>query len=193
MKIEREILREPGGKQDQYMAAYGGINLLEFYPDESVVVKPVISSEIVREKLQENLLLLYTGVQRGSTEIHSAQARNVDSKSASYDNMVKITEEAFTSLSMGDYDSMGSYLHSNWKLKKELTNGISNDFIDQAYEKAMRSGASGGKLIGAGGGGFMLFYARPELHETIVKEIGNMKPEQFRFEFQGSRIIHVGD
>ncbi|MCL5667702.1 MAG: kinase [Candidatus Thermoplasmatota archaeon] len=193
VKIEREILREPGGKQDQYMAAYGGINMLEFYPDETVVVKPVISSETVREKLQENLLLLYTGVQRGSAEIHSSQARNVGRKSANYDKMVQITEEAFSSLSMGDYDSIGSYLHSNWRLKKELTEGISSDFIDQAYEKAIQLGATGGKLIGAGGGGFMLFYARPELHETIVREIGNMKPEQFRFEFQGSRIIHVGD
>ncbi len=193
VKIEREILREPGGKQDQYMAAYGGINYLEFYPDESVVVKPVISSEETREKLQENLLLLYTGVQRASVDIHTAQSKNVESKSRNYEKMVRIAEEAYSSLSNGDYESMGPYLHSNWLLKKELSNGISNSFIDDAYDRAMKCGAGGGKLIGAGAGGFLLFYANPDTQEKIVSELNQMKQEPFRFEFQGSRIVHVGD
>jgi len=193
VKIEREILREPGGKQDQYMAAYGGINYLEFYQDESVIVKPVISSEETREKLQENLLLLYTGVQRASVDIHTTQSKNVESKSRNYEKMVRIAEEAYSSLSNGDYESMGSYLHSNWLLKKELSNGISNSFIDDAYDKAMKCGAAGGKLIGAGGGGFLLFYANHDTQEKIVSELNQMKQEPFRFEFQGSRIVHVGD
>lgn len=192
VKIERGILKEPGGKQDQYMAAYGGLNMLEFYPDETVTVKPIIASEEVREKLQENLLLLYTGIQRGSKEIHASQARNLKNMEANYDSMVKITEETFRSLSNGEYNSIGSYLHKNWLLKKELSDGISNAVIDTAYQMAMKSGATGGKLIGAGGGGFLLFYAPSETHKLITKNIG-MRPEFFRFEFQGSRIIHVGD
>ncbi|MEM0156352.1 MAG: kinase [Thermoplasmataceae archaeon] len=193
VRIERNVLREPGGKQDQYMAAYGGLNMLEFYPDESVLVKPVIANEEVREKLQQNLLLLYTGIQRESREIHSSQAKGVKNREPNYDRMVKITEDAYDALSKGEYDSMGSYLHENWLLKRELTNGISNDLVDTAYRKAMDAGATGGKLIGAGGGGFLLFYAKPEYHERITREIGGMRPEPFRFEFQGSRIIHVGD
>jgi D-glycero-alpha-D-manno-heptose-7-phosphate kinase len=192
VKIEREILHEPGGKQDQYMAAYGGIQLMKFYQDETVSIKPLVTSEEIRETLENNLLLLYTGIQRSSADIHRKQSSSVQSKLDEYRKMREIALQLFDDLSRGNADRMGTMLHENWKLKKRLAEGISSDSIDQLYERAMRLGATGGKLIGAGGGGFLLFYAPHEVHDNIVNGLG-LKKQDFRFDYQGSRIIFVGE
>lgn len=192
VKIEREILHEPGGKQDQYMAAYGGIQLMQFYQDETVSVKPLVTTEEIRESLENNLLLLYTGIQRSSTDIHRKQSNGVNVKIDDYRRMRQIALQLFDELSRGKTERMGTMLHENWMLKKQLSDGISNDSIDELYNLALRNGATGGKLIGAGGGGFLLFYAPHETHENIVKALG-LRKQDFKFDYQGSRIIFVGE
>jgi len=191
--IEREILHEPGGKQDQYMAAYGGIQQLEFYADEKVSIKPVIScTETIRD-FERSLLLLYTGIQRSSTEIHKKQGESIAKKSENYQKMVEMTDEAFASLNNGDYESIGRMVHENWMLKRTLSDGVSTGEIDRWYDIAMKNGAFGGKIIGAGGGGFMLFMADPSRHDAIMHNLPELRRQQFSFESEGSRIIYVGD
>ncbi len=193
VKIEREILGEPGGKQDQYMAAYGGIQLMEFYPDERVEVKPVIMSEESRNKLERSLLLFYTGRERSSTDIHRNQARDVEVKVSSYDRMKDLAYQTFQAMSSGNMDDVGRLMHVNWVEKKSLAAGITDTWIDSLYGSAMENGAIGGKMIGAGGGGFMLVYSDESRQEGICKALDPLKREDFRIEYQGSRIVFVGD
>lgn len=193
VKIEREILREPGGKQDQYMAAYGGIQQLEFYADEKVGVRPVISSTETIRDFERSLLLLYTGIQRSSTDIHKVQMQRVEKTSVNYEKMVQMADEAFACLNNGNYESIGRMIHENWILKKSLSEGVSNGNIDVWYEKALKKGALGGKIIGAGGGGFMLFMADPSKHNDIMQSLPELTRQEFSFESEGSRIIYVGD
>ncbi|MGC8568203.1 MAG: kinase [Candidatus Micrarchaeia archaeon] len=192
-KIEREILKEPGGKQDHYMAAYGGMNLLEFFPDDSTNVKQILLKKEAREEFQENLLLLYTGRQRESSTIHTEQQQKVGEHIKEYEEMKNITYETYEALARGDYASLGSLLDRNWKLKRRLANGITDPKIDEWYDTAMRNGAEGGKLIGAGGGGFMLFYAKKEYHERIKNALPELQEIKFSFEPFGSRIIYIED
>lgn len=174
VKIEREILREPGGKQDQYMAAYGGIQFLKFLPDENVVVRPVIIPEEARERLWRSLFLMYTGIERRSQDIHREQSSKVSENVDSYREMVRITEELYKRLSRGEVDSLGESLHRNWMLKKTLAGSISSGWIDELYERAMSNGARGGKLIGAGGGGgFLLFHAPDVDRRNFVSKFRN--------------------
>ncbi len=193
VKIEREILGEPGGKQDQYMAAYGGIQFMEFHQDERVSVKPVIMSEEIRSSLQSNLLLLYTGRERSSTDIHRVQASSVADKLESYHQMKGMAFEMFDAMSNGSSNEIGRLLHRNWEQKRQLANGITDSNIDRWYETAISKGAVGGKMIGAGGGGFLLLYASPERHQEIADALPELKPEPFGIEYDGSRIIFVGD
>ncbi|EQB66422.1 MAG: kinase [Thermoplasmataceae archaeon] len=193
VKIEREILCEPGGKQDQYMAAYGGIQQLEFYADEKVGVRPVISSTETIRNFERSLLLLYTGIQRSSTDIHKVQMQRVEKTSVNYEKMVQMADEAFACLNNGNYESIGRMIHENWILKKSLSEGVSNGNIDVWYEKALKKGALGGKIIGAGGGGFMLFMADPSKHNEIMQSLPELTRQEFSFESEGSRIIYVGD
>lgn len=193
VKIEREILGEPGGKQDQYMAAYGGIQFMEFHQDERVSVKPVIMSEEIRAKLQSNLLLMYTGRERSSTEIHRVQANGVSSKLESYHLMKGMAFEMFDAMCKGDTDEIGKLLHRNWEQKRQLADGITDRNIDAWYQSAMSNGAIGGKMIGAGGGGFLLLFASPDMHGKIIGGLTGLKQETFNIEYDGSRIIFVGD
>ena len=192
VKIEREILGEPGGKQDQFAAAYGGLNMMVFNRDEGVEVKPLISNEETRMKLDSHLLLLYTGKERSSATIHNIQKATVSQKIRNYDAMRDLASDLYKRLSINDYNSTGEVMHKNWLLKKELASGISWDFIDKCYEKAMQIGSQGGKLIGAGGGGFLMFFAEPELHQRIAEEL-NLRKVDFNIQYQGSSIIYVGD
>lgn len=192
VKIEREILGEPGGKQDQYAAAYGGLNMIVFNRDDSVEVKPLISNEETRMKLDSNLLLLYTGKERSSATIHNSQKATVDQMISNYDTMRDLAHNLYARLSVNDYNAAGPVMHKNWILKKELASGISWDFIDECYDQAIKLGATGGKLIGAGGGGFLMFFAAPELHERIASAL-QLRKVDFNIQYQGSSIIYVGD
>ncbi|MDE1823204.1 MAG: kinase [Candidatus Micrarchaeota archaeon] len=189
--IEREVLKEPGGKQDQYIAAYGGIKLMEFNSDDTVSIKPALLDSKQKLELNRHLLLLYTGNQRVSTSIHVKQEKEVESHLQEYDKMRNLAYQTYDSLSSGRWNDIGRLLDENWSLKKNLASGISTNEIDRWYETAKRAGAVGGKVIGAGGGGFMLFFADPDKHDKIRKALPGLQEEPFRFEMEGSKIVHT--
>ncbi len=193
VKIEREILREAGGKQDQYISAYGGMQLMEFYSNERVDVTPIIMSEDFRKRMSENLLLMYTGKQRPSTQIHNAQKGNVVNRIEHYRKMADLARKIQTVCTSGNPDGIGSILHENWLLKRDLSEGISDPVIDGWYDTAMKNGAMGGKIIGAGGGGFMLFYVPAEKREKVIRALPELIVTDFNIDYQGSRIVMVGD
>ncbi len=188
--IEREVLKEKGGKQDQYMAAYGGINLMEFMKSEEVSVKPIPISTKLRKELESNLIMFYTGKERSSSEIHEKQVLGIEKNIEKYDRMREIAYETADSITKGDWSLLGKLFHENWLLKKQLSGGITNDVIDNYYSKAINAGASGGKLIGAGGSGFLLFNVTPEKRKAVTSAI-NLQEHTFEIETQGSRVIYV--
>lgn len=191
--IERNILKEAGGRQDQYIAAFGGIQFMKFKEDDTVDMIPIIMSEESRKKLQNSLLLLYTGVQRSSIDIHKKQVLKIQNYMVEYDKMVLIANKMFEDLTNQKWSTIGKYLNENWLIKRELSDGITNQIIDKYYERGMKVGAEGGKIIGAGGGGFMLFFAPQEKHPSIINELNELRHVPFKFTEWGSRIIYVGD
>lgn len=191
--IERTILQEPGGKQDQYAAAYGGINLMEFFQDETVNLTPVITKEEHRISLEQSLVLLYTGKSRKSTAIHRDQATSVPDKVAIYKEMADLAFEFRNSLVNGDLGKMGNLLDRNWKLKSKLAPGITNEHIDQIYSKSIKAGAFGGKIVGAGGGGFLLFIAPETSRASVIASCRPMREEKVSIDYGGSRILYVGE
>ncbi len=192
VKIEREILREEGGKQDQYMAAHGGIKLMRFRSDGSVDMTSAISHDSNLKRIEDSLLLLYTDRERSSTEIHRDQILNSTEKMGTYDEMKKLAEVTFKAICEGDVNALGEFMNRNWQMKKSLSSKISDRWIDEKYERAIKLGAKGGKLVGAGGGGFLLLVAEPEKHGSIAKELGLRKID-FKFSQSGSKVIFVGD
>jgi D-glycero-alpha-D-manno-heptose-7-phosphate kinase len=157
-----------GGKQDQYAATFGGVNYMEFYANDKVIVNPLrIKSKFLNE-LEHNLVLFYTQTSRLSSEIIQQQADNVNAKkSSSIDAMHQLKEQSILmkeAILRGEVDNIGKILHDGWMHKKQMADGISNASIDAIYEAALQSGATGGKISGAGGGGFMIFYA-PYIHK----------------------------
>jgi D-glycero-alpha-D-manno-heptose-7-phosphate kinase len=192
-KIEREILNEPGGKQDQYMAAYGGINLLQFNADESIIVKPIVLKKEDRNNLERSLIMFYSGIERPSATIHTDQIKKIDERVEYYKKMRDIAFETYNAISKMDLDRLGKLLEENWLLKKQLSNEISNTFIDDLYKHAKNAGALGGKLMGAGGGGFLLFLAPPERHQAICKVLKDYRKETFKIDPFGARIAYVED
>jgi len=193
-QIEIEICGKPIGKQDQYIAAYGGLQHIRFKPDESVFVDPVICSPETKRELQRRLLFLYTGLTRSADDILAEQTRNIESdegRRQALQTMVKLAQELRDALAANDLGSFGEILHCGWLEKKTLASGISNSRIDEWYERARQCGAIGGKITGAGGGGFLLLYALPERHEEILQALPELRPVPFGFEPQGSKIIYV--
>jgi len=192
-KIEINVLKEPIGKQDQYIASYGGLQHIRFNPDETVYVDPVICSPETREALFHNLLMLFTGWSRPASRILKRQKRATSNKMKLLTKMRDLTGKLSRVLSSGrDIDEFGRLLHENWMLKRELVGGITNPAIDSYYEKACRAGALGGKLLGAGGGGFLLFYVERQNRERVLRALNNLMEVRIGFEPQGSKIIYVG-
>jgi D-glycero-alpha-D-manno-heptose-7-phosphate kinase len=192
--IEIERCGEPIGKQDQYAAAFGGLNFFRFHSDDRVEVNKVICSPSVISGLQSHLQFFYTGVTRSASELLQRQVKEmaVDGcKSKAVSQMVRLAETAYAELCAGNVDSLGEMLHEAWQIKKRLTNGISSAAIDDAYQAAIDAGAKGGKLLGAGGGGFLMLYADPERHDDIRRALASLRETPFRFAAQGSSIIFV--
>ena len=192
--IEINILGEPIGKQDQYIAAYGGFRYIQFNPDETVFTEPIIWSPKNKEELVQNLLLLYTGDVREASSILREQRANTQ-QDDKMDCLKKLRDMALELKEQLNDDAsvniFGEILHQGWLLKKQLASSISNDKIDECYEKALSAGALGGKVLGAGGGGFMLLYC-PKQKQSQVKKVLNYLPDlEFSFELEGSKIIYV--
>lgn len=176
--IEREDLKMAGGKQDQYAATFGGVNYMEFYANDKVIVNPLrIKSKFLHE-LEHNLVLFYTQTSRLSSKIIQEQTDNVNAKkSSSIDAMHQLKEQSVLmkeAILKGEVDHIGKILHDGWMHKKQMADGISNASIDSIYEAALQSGATGGKISGAGGGGFMIFYA-PYIHKyQLIKKLSEL-------------------
>jgi len=190
-EVELERCGEPIGKQDQYAAAFGGLNLIEFQPDDSVKVSPVIMPPSTRQKLEDELLVFYTGGGRSASEILKVQRDAMREEQGAQDALKRMVELAFhlrDELAAGNLDSFGEILRENWALKKSLAAGISNPAIEGWHDAAISAGASGGKLLGAGAGGFLMFHAPLDRHEAIERAVG-LRRVRMRFEPLGSRII----
>ena len=193
-KIEIEILGDPIGKQDHYASAHGGFNFIQFFPDHTVTVEPIIFNKETKDKLQENILVFYTGINRGASEILTVQKENIGSDQKKFEAqkaMVQLAHRLKDDLHNNNLDSFGPIMHENWLLKKQLADSISNSEIDTWYETGLKAGALGGKILGAGGGGFLMFYAPKEKHEQIIRALPQLRPVKFNFENQGSKIIFI--
>jgi len=192
-RIEIEILGEPIGKQDQYAAAYGGLNHIRFNSDETVFVDPVISPRETREELAENLLLLYTGVKRSASDILTRQKKDTKDKLDVLSRMRDISHEMAKVLQHGRrLTRFGELMHEAWLLKRSVTSGITNPDVDRWYEAAREAGALGGKLLGAGGGGFMLLFVERQNRQRVRERLAELRELPFHLEPQGSKIIYVG-
>lgn len=191
--IEARLCNHIGtGKQDQFAAAFGGLHYYEFKKDECVSVEPILLSIEQQENLESHLLLLWTGIQRNSADLLQLQAANFKNNHDTMVAGIKLRDMANNlamDLQEGNIDSVGKYLHENWKLKRRLASGISNAELDRIYHDAVGAGAVGGKILGAGGGGFFLFYAAPRYHSAIAEATG-LRKVPFKIEEEGSKIIY---
>lgn len=191
--IEIDILKEPIGKQDQYAAAYGGLNLITFYPDDTVRVEPVVLSPEKHQELENNLLFFYTGGARPAREILTDQRRSTMSDQNTFRNiqvMTGLAHKLKDSLEAGNLQDMGAILDEGWRLKKELSPKIADDRIDYYYELAGKNGADGGKLLGAGGSGFLMFYCERTRHEKLRHALKDLREFKFQFDNRGTKVIY---
>ena len=192
-EIEIDKLGEPIGKQDQYIAAYGGIQHIKFNADETVTLDPVICPPKTKRDVESHLMLLYTGRTRKSSDILSKQKSNSQTNKEILDKMRDQAEQLFHDLTSLQVNKLGQALKEGWELKKSLAKGISDPEIDKIYGKALKAGAVGGKITGAGGGGFLVLFVPPESHWSVRNALPGMKDLEFKIEPQGSKIIYVGD
>lgn len=195
-RLEIEELGEPIGKQDQYGTAVGGLKVIRFLQDGSVEVEPIVVSRTVQRELNENLLLFYTGLTHSAGEILKEQNKNVATEKDKFNSLVKMTSLVYDmrdSLSHGKLDDFGTILNENWQLKRSLTSSISNNFIDKYYDIAMKNGALGGKLLGAGGGGFLLFYCPKEKQLRLKAALSDLALLPFDLENSGTKVVYVGN
>lgn len=194
-EIEIEKLGEPIGKQDQYIAAYGGVTAFTFERDGAVHVEPVPCRDEVLDELQNNLLIIYSGVERPASVVLSEQGKRVrDLDPDTVERMHRIKElghEVYRLLVDGDVDRYGELLHEHWTNKRKLASKMTDSVIDEHYEAARKAGAIGGKLMGAGGGGFFMFYTRPQDRRRVLETMvaRGLRPLRFRFELDGARIV----
>ena len=192
-EVEIDKLKEPIGKQDQYACAIGGLNFIKFNQDDTVSVEKIILKREKIKQLQDNLLLFYLGTTRSASEILTEQKKNTindHKKVESLHKMVSLSQELKTQLQSGNIDAMGDILHKGWMYKKELAAKISNQRIDHYYNLGIKNGAIGGKLLGAGGGGFLLFYVKEQNHQKVRNALTDLEEIEFKFNFEGTKVIH---
>ena len=193
-EVEIDRLGEPIGKQDQYAAAYGGLNTIRFRPDGSVHVDPIIMSREKRKQLDENLVMFYTGITRSASGILQEQKKNTTDDSAKFrslQTMKGMAVELAEALNEGHIDAVGDFMHQGWLEKRKLAAKISNAEIDGWYEAGRAAGARGGKLLGAGGGGFLMFYCDSDKQEALRESLSDLREVPFGLETQGTRVLYV--
>ena len=192
-KIEIDILDCPIGKQDQYIAAYGGLQNIQFNSDETVFVDPVICQKQTKQRLNDRLMLFYTGITRVSSSILTEQKQNTSVNGDCMKQLLELANQLKEALVKDDLSQFGQILHDGWLNKKKLASNVSNPKIDEYYDLAIKAGAVGGKILGAGGGGFLLLFCEPEYHNKVRKALTELKETPFNLEPQGSKIIYVSD
>jgi D-glycero-alpha-D-manno-heptose-7-phosphate kinase len=194
-QLEIEILKEPIGKQDQYIAAYGGITALTFNKDGTVDVERLALREEVIDDLEANLIIYYSGVERSASAVLKEQQKTItDNKDAAVQRMHRIKELGYETkriLLAGQIDTYGEMLHEHWTNKRKMAASMADGTIDEHYETARKAGAIGGKLMGAGGGGFFMFYVRAAERRRVQEALAarGLRPMRFRFDFDGARIM----
>ena len=193
--LERVLCEEAGGWQDQIAASFGGFNRINFNTDGTYDVLPVIISPERKKNLNDNLMMFFTGFTRFSSDVQKANAGTKETQEAKekrYLEMLSLVDKAEQILTdkSADLDDFGRLLDHTWKLKKQTGSAVSTNSIDALYEKGMQAGALGGKLLGAGGGGFLVFYVQPEYQEAVKEAMKELMYIPFRFEDGGTRVIH---
>ncbi len=191
-EIEIDRLGGAQGKQDDYIAAFGGIEYFEFRPDDTVRVAPIPLSAVDRERLSDHLSLYYTGVTRKAQELLRRQSERTNENRPALERMRALAGEAREAIARGDHSRLGAILDEGWELKRGLSSGVSNDTIDAQYGAAKAAGAWGGKITGAGGGGFLLLVHPPERSHEIARALAPMERLPVRITPEGSRILFVG-
>lgn len=189
--IEIDLCGDKIGKQDQYAAAFGGLNLIEFNEDDSVIVSPITCKPETIKKMEKSIVVFYTGRTRSASSLLSEQSDNMKqaNKRELMSNMVSLAYDMRDLLENDDIDLLGELLDKNWQLKRQMTVGISDAQIDGWYSKGISAGATGGKLLGAGNGGFIMFFAPKEKHIDIVTAMKGLKRVPFSFDNNGSEIV----
>lgn len=190
-EIEIDRCGVPIGKQDQYAAAYGGLNLIRFHPDDSVSVDPVICKPSLLKEMEDSTLVFFTGRTRSASVVLSNQsvAMRMTDRRMLVRRMVQLAFEMKEQLESGTLEHLGNLLNENWRLKAQLVSGITDPQIDAWYASGMAHGALGGKLLGAGNGGFMMFYAPQERHAQIRTALSELEPVKFCYDRNGTQIV----
>jgi D-glycero-alpha-D-manno-heptose-7-phosphate kinase len=193
-RVEIEKLGNPIGKQDQYAAACGGLNFIEFNRDDTVTVSPIIMNKETKEALQDNLVMFYTGITHDANIILAEQKKNIseEDKAGNLLKMCALARDMKKSLEADELSDFGKILNEGWVRKRELASGVTSPKIDELYECAITHGASGGKLLGAGGGGFLLFYCEKYKQKKLEEALG-LRRFPFKFEHDGTSVVHIGD
>ncbi len=188
--LEQDVLKETVGSQDQVLAAYGGFNHITFAPNGEISVRPVTLSRERMQELNAHLMLFYTGIKRTASTIADTYVNDIDDKRRQLRLMRELVDEGVSILGGGqDLGGFGELLHEAWQAKRSLSAKVSNSYVDDIYDQARAAGAIGGKLIGAGGGGFIVFFAPPERHAAIRERLAKLIHVPVKFEFGGSQII----
>ncbi|NER01512.1 MAG: kinase [Okeania sp. SIO3C4] len=190
IKIEQEILKETVGSQDQVLAAYGGLNHVTFLANDEFSVRPITLTQERVQELNSHLMLFYSGIKRTASDIAQSYVNDLDAKKRQLRILKDLVEESLDILNSGqDLNAFGELLHEAWQAKRSLSERVSNPEIDELYELARNSGAIGGKITGAGGGGFLLLFVPPEKHPEIREKLNKLIYVPFKFEFAGSQVI----
>jgi len=192
INLERNILKENVGSQDQITASIGGFNRIDFDSGSKneFIETPIMIGNNRKQDLQNHLMLFFTGISRYASDVAKKQIENIPNKTQQLKIMYQMVEEAISILNAeGPLSKFGDLLHESWMLKRELSEGITNRYVDEIYEVARKEGALGGKLLGAGGGGFILIFAPPEKHSAIENKLKDLLRVPFEFENQGSQIV----
>lgn len=190
--LERELCKESGGWQDQIAASFGGLNRIDFYQDGSYSVKPIIIHPHRKKLLNENLMLFFTGFTRFSSDVQKENSQEFKKKEEQLQDIYSLVNDAEKVLenASSDLDDFGRLLDKTWNLKRQTGKAISTNSIDALYEKGMNAGAIGGKLLGAGGGGFLLFYVPAEHRQDVLDAMKELLYVPFNFEDNGTQVIH---
>ncbi|MBI5234050.1 MAG: GHMP kinase [Deltaproteobacteria bacterium] len=191
IEIEREILKEAVGCQDQVFAAIGGMNVVEFITPRNIVAHSIPLSAQRREELESSFMLFYTGMKRRAASVEAKKINNIDAISGTLKKMLEQVDEGYRILTgTGPLSDFGMLLDNAWRHKRSLEESVSNDAIDKIYDTAVRAGALGGKVVGAGGGGFILFFVPPEKQDNVRKALGDFHQIGFAMNAPGSSIIY---
>jgi D-glycero-alpha-D-manno-heptose-7-phosphate kinase len=191
IRIEQEVLKESVGCQDQLWAAHGGFNRIDFRQDGSIAVSPIILSSQRRDELLSSMMLFFTGFSRFASDFAEDQLRNMGRRKAQLKAIRAMVDEAANVLANGrdSVHELGKLLHESWLLKRELADSVSNSQIDEIYEAGRAAGALGGKLLGAGGGGFMVFLVEPDRRDMVRARLKNLIHVEMGFDTEGSKIV----